>query len=68
MSTNFLLHLRSSHVCEDVLKEEPSEDLQCDVPGCSYSTQKSYNMLGGGGNERISAKKIFVLEKLGHWA
>ena len=41
---------RSSHVCEDVLKEEPSEDLQCDVPGCSYSTQKSYNMLGRGGN------------------
>ena len=38
-------YFRSSHVLEDVLKEEPSEDLQCDVPGCSYSTQKTYNML-----------------------
>ena len=45
LSRDFLIHLRTSHVCEDVLKAEPSELLICDIPGCTYSTRKSYNML-----------------------
>ena len=62
LSTNFLLHLRPSHVCEDVMKEEPSEDLQCDVPGCSHSTHKSYNMSAHirSHNERLVCSQKFL--------
>jgi len=44
LGPDFLAHLREKHVCEDVLKEEGSQFLHCDMPGCDYVTNKGYNM------------------------
>ena len=44
LTSEFFKHVQTNHTCEDQIKEEPTQWLLCDHPGCEYQTSKGYNL------------------------